>query len=220
MTLESSRTIGGIGAILMLIGIFPYLSYFGIVELIGAILVLVGLYGLSGYFRESGIFKNALIGIAAGVVGVVIAAVVGFTVVLANITPLLHQIYPGWDGNWSSLQGMTPDPDAFTSGNFDPSTLLPLVTGLIAVLAILWIFAIIAAYFVRRSLKQLSARSNVGLFGTAGTLLLIGAFLTIIFIGFILMWIAAILLAIAFFQLKHPEPDLSQPPPPPPPTTI
>jgi uncharacterized membrane protein len=215
MNLDTSKTIGGIGAILMLIGIFPFLSYAGIVELIGAVLVLVSLYGLSGYFREPGIFKNALIGVVAGVVGAVLAVIVGFTVVLSSVTPLLHQLYPGWDGNWASLQGMTPDTSQFTSGNFDPSIILPVLTGVIAVLAILWIFAIIATYFIRRSLKQLSARSNVGLFGTAGTLLLIGAFLTIILIGFILMWVAVVLLAIAFFQIKRSEPEFAQPPPPP-----
>jgi len=51
MTLESSKTIGGIGALLMFIGIFPYINYFGIVELIGAILVLVALHGLGSYYK-------------------------------------------------------------------------------------------------------------------------------------------------------------------------
>ena len=41
MTFESSKTLGGIGAILMFIGVFPYINYFGIIPLIGAILVLV-----------------------------------------------------------------------------------------------------------------------------------------------------------------------------------
>jgi uncharacterized membrane protein len=69
---------------------------------------------------------------------------------------------------------------------------------------------------MRRSLKQVSDKSTVGLFGTAGLLLLIGAFLTIVFIGFILMWVAALLIAIAFFQLKSGESIVSQQTPPPP----
>ncbi len=218
MTLESSKTIGGIGAILMFIGIFPYLSYFGVVELIGAILILVGLNGLSSHYREPGIFRNALYGVIAGIVGVAVAVAVAFTVVLSNVTDLIHQLYPGWNGDWSTLQGMTPDTNAFSSGNFDPATLIPLITGIIAVFAIIWIFAIIATFFIRRSLKQVANRTTVGLFGTAGLLLLIGAFLIIIFgLGLILIWIAALLLAIAFFQIKHTEPLTS---PPPPPTTV
>jgi uncharacterized membrane protein len=113
---------------------------------------------------------------------------------------------------------MTPDPSQFTSGNFNISTFYPLVVGIIAVLAIVWIFAIISMFFVWRSLKQVSMRSNVGLFGTAGLLLLIGAILIIAFgLGLILMWIGALLLAIAFFQLKHTEaaPAAAAYPPPP-----
>jgi uncharacterized membrane protein len=212
MTLESSRTLGGIGAILMFIGIIPYISYFGIIELIGLILVLVGLYGLGNYYHESGIFRNALYGVAAGIVGAVVAAVAVFAVVLSNITDLITQLYPGWTpGDWASIQGMTPN-----TSNLDPTALFPLIAGILVVFVVLWVFAIIATFFMRRSLKQVSNKSTVGLFGTAGLLLLIGAFLAIVFIGFILMWVAALLIAIAFFQLKPGESIVSQQTPPPP----
>lgn len=60
MTFESSKTLGGIGALLMFIGVFPYINYFGIIPLIGAILVLVALHGFARIYKESGIFDNAL----------------------------------------------------------------------------------------------------------------------------------------------------------------
>ncbi len=211
MTLETSKILGGIGAILMFVGIIPYISYYGIVELVGLILVLVGLYGVGNYYRESGIFRNALYGVGAGIIGVVIAVVAVFVVVLANVTDLITQIYPGWNGDWSSLQGMTPN-----TSNLDPTALFPFIAGILVVFVILWVFAIIATFFMRRSLKQVSNKSTVGLFGTAGLLLLIGAFLTIVLIGFILIWIAALLIAIAFFQLKPGESIVSQQSPPPP----
>jgi uncharacterized membrane protein len=57
---------------------------------------------------------------------------------------------------------------------------------------------------------RLSAKTNVGLFSTAGLLLLIGAFLVIIVgLGLILIWVAALILAIAFFKSKPTQ----QPPP-------
>ena len=34
MTIESSKNLGGVGALLMFIGIIPYISYFGIIEII------------------------------------------------------------------------------------------------------------------------------------------------------------------------------------------
>jgi uncharacterized membrane protein len=201
MTLESSKTIGGIGALLMFIGIFPYINYFGIVELIGAILVLVALHGLGSYYKEEGIFNNALYGIITGVVGVVLAVAVGIVIVLSSITDFLMKIFPSWNGDWStlpSLSSMTPN-----TSNIGFGDVIPFIVGAIVIIAILWVFAIIATFFIRRSLKQLSAKSNYGLFGTVGLLLLIGAFLVIVVgLGLILMWIAVLILAIAFFNLK------------------
>jgi len=214
MTLETNKIVGGIGAILMLIGIIPANNYLSILELVGAIMILIALYGVGNYYGDSRIFRNALYGIVTGIVGVGIAIAVALTVILSNIKDLIYQLYPGWDGNWLSLQGMNPDTNAFTSANFDPTTLIPLISGIIAVLAIIWIFGIIATFFIRRSLNQVKEKSNVGLFGTAGLLLLIGAFLIIIGIGLILMWIAVLLLAIAFFQLKPAEQTTTYPPPP------
>jgi uncharacterized membrane protein len=222
MTLESSKVIGGVGAILMLIGVFPAINYLGILELIGVIMILVGLHGVGEHFHEPNIFKNALFSVIAIIVGVVAAVAIAFTVVLTNIRSFIYQLYPGWNGDWASLSGMTPDTSQFTSGNFDVTTLYPLIIGVLAVLGIIWIFAIISMFFARRSLKQVSDKSSVGLFGTAGLLLLIGAILIIAFgLGLILMWIGMLLLAIAFFQLKHTEaPPAAATYPPPPQTAV
>ena len=201
MTLESSKTMGGIGALLMFIGIFPYINYFGIVEIIGAILVLVALHGLGSYYKEEGIFNNALYGVITGVVGVVIAVAIGIVIVLSSIQDFLLKVFPSWNGDWStlpSLSGMTPN-----TGNIGVGDVIPFIVAAIVVIAILWVFAIIATFFLRRSLNKLSAKSNNGLFGTVGLLLLIGAFLVIVVgLGLILMWIAVLILAIAFFNLK------------------
>ena len=208
MTPESSKTLGGIGAILMFIGIFPYISYFGIVELIGAILVLAALYSFGNYYKDSGIFNNALYGVMAGIVGVVSAVAFGLAIVLPNIKDFLMKIFPGWNGDWStisSLSGMTPNTSNIAIGD-----IIPFISAAIVIFVILWIFAIIATFLVRRSLVRLSAKTNVGLFSTAGLLLLIGAFLVIVVgLGLILMWVAALILAIAFFNLKPTQ----QPPP-------
>jgi uncharacterized membrane protein len=208
MTLESSKTIGGIGSLLMFLGVLPYINYFGIIELVGAILVLVALHGLGSYYKEAGIFNNALYGIITGIVGVVLAAGIGIVIVLSNIKDFLLKVFPSWNGDWStipSLSGMTPN-----TSNIGFGDIIPFIVAAIAVFAILWVFAIISTFFIRRSLTQLSAKSNAGLFGTIGLLLLIGAFLIIVIgLGLILMWIAALILAIAFFSLKPTQ----QPPP-------
>jgi uncharacterized membrane protein len=208
MTLASSKTLGGVGALLMFIGVFPYINYFCIIPLIGAILVLVALHGFAGIYKESGIFNNALYGVMAGIVGVVSAVAIGLAIILPNIKDFLMKIFPSWNGDWStisSLSGMTPNTSNIAIGD-----VIPFISAAIVIFVILWIFAIIATFLVRRSLVRLSAKTNVGLFSTAGLLLLIGAFLVIVVgLGLILMWVAALILAIAFFNLKPTQ----QPPP-------
>jgi uncharacterized membrane protein len=223
MNLETSKTLGGIGALLMFLGIFPYISTMGIVEIVGIILVLIGLYGIGNFYRERSIFNNAIYGVISAVIGVVIAVAVAFTVFLTSFSDFLQQIYPEWDGTWSSissLQSMTPNT------NFDPAAILPFLTGFLLIIVVVWIFSVISTFFVRRSLREVSVRSGTGLFSTAGLLLLIGAVLIIIFgLGLLLMWIAALLLAIAFFTMKTGEPVpstyvTSSPPTPPAPTSV
>ncbi len=204
MKLETSKLLGGIGALLMFIGVIPFVSYYGIVEIIGVILVLAALYGIGSFYKDSTIFNNAIYGVIAGVVGVVVAAAVVIVVVLSNISDFLTKIFPSWNGDWStlpSLSGITP-----TMSNIGFGDIIPFITAGIMVFVILWVFSITAAFLVRRSLIQLSIKSNVGLFGTAGLLLLIGAILVIVIFGLLLMWIAALILAIAFFSLKTTQP--------------
>jgi uncharacterized membrane protein len=201
MNLKSSKTLGGIGAILMVISVLPYISQIPFIGLIGAILVLVALHGFASVYKESGIFINALYGIIAGIVGVVLAVVIGIAVVLPNITDFLLKVFPSWNGDWTtitSLSGMIPN-----TSNIGFGDIIPFITAAILVIATLWVFGIIATFFVRRSLVQLSAKTNVGLFSTAGTLLLIGAVLVIVLgLGLLLMWIGVLLLAIAFFRIR------------------
>ncbi|HXX88428.1 MAG TPA: DUF996 domain-containing protein [Candidatus Acidoferrum sp.] len=200
MTLESSRTLGGIGAILLLIGLIPFAEpYLGVIALIGFILVLIALHGLGNFYKEDRIFDNALYGFIAAIVGVVAAVVAAIYIIFYTsiVTSFLDKIYPGWNGSWSSLVGLTP-----TTSGITFKDVAPVLGAVFSVLVILWVFLIISSFFNRRSLKMLSTKTNVGLFSTAGLLLLIGAVLVIVFIGVVLMWIAVLLMAIAFFQIK------------------
>ena len=224
MTIETSKNLGGIGAILLFVAailsfIYPTATF--IVGIIGVILVLVALHGLGSIYGDGSIFKNALYGFIIVIVGIVVTVVAAIAAVLANVSNLkafIQMIYPSWDGDLSSLpslSGVTPN-----TSNLNPTDVLSLLGGIIATVLvigiIIWVVAIVASFLVRRSLKQVSLKSSIGLFGTAGLLLLIGAVLIIAFgFGLILMWIAALLLAIAFFQLKPGEPVASPPPPTP-----
>ncbi len=212
MNLETAKILGGVGALLMFVGIVPYISFYGILELVGLILVLISLSSLGSHFAERGIFNNALYGVIIGIVGGVISVAAVIFTVLTSLTSFLHTIYPNWNGDWTALSGLTPNPS-----NFNFANLMPFITGILTVFVILWIFSIISAFFVRRSLVTLAAKSGIGLFSTAGLLLLIGAVLTVIVIGVILIWISALLLAIAFFRIRtQPQQPIAPPTPTPP----
>jgi len=190
--------VGGVGALLMFIGIIPYINYFGVMEFVGLILVMVALYDLASHYMERGIFNNALYGLIIGIVGGVISIAAVIITVLTSLTDFLYTIFPDWNGDWMALSGLTPN-----TSNLTLDSIMPFLAGIFLVLIILWVSSIIAAFFIRRSLGTLSAKSGVGLFSIAGLLLLIGAVLIVAFgIGLILIWISALLLAIAFFQTR------------------
>jgi len=84
MSLESNKTLGGVGAILLAI---PFTN------LIGIILVLIAMKGMADFYNDEDIFRNTLYGFIFGVVGVVsLVAVVlmvalGFAANLSVVTP-------------------------------------------------------------------------------------------------------------------------------------
>jgi uncharacterized membrane protein len=92
----------------------------------------------------------------------------------------------------------------------------PIIEGFVVALIVLFICLVIATILYRKSLSSLAKKSGVGMFETAGLLMLIGAVLTIILVGLLLIWIAFILVAVAFFSIKTTQ---TQPPSTPPPSS-
>lgn len=209
MNLETSKNLGGIGALLLVIGFLGLIGtgYSGILSLVGLVLVLVAMKGLSDYYKEAGIFNNTLYGFVTSII-----AVVAFVAVIA--VTLLNALADLGIADWTNTAEWTA---AFQEHLSDMSALFKFIGGIILAVVVLFILLVIAAIFYRKSLNMLSSKSGVGMFSTAGLLLLIGAVLTIILIGIIIIWIAIILLAVAFFSIKSPTtqatPSTSPPPP-------
>ena len=83
------------------------------------------------------------------------------------------------------------------------------VTSLFSGLFIAWVFLIISAVFLRKAYDTMGGRLGVGSFRTAATLYLVGAVLTIVFIGFLILFIAEIVQAVAFFSIPEELPGPS-----------
>lgn len=84
----------------------------------------------------------------------------------------------------------------FTSG-------VSAVLGVVGGLLVVWISLIISAIFIRRAFDTMATRLNVDAFKTAGTLYFVGAILTIILVGFLILLIAYILQIVAFFSIRE-----------------
>lgn len=211
MNFETSKNLGGIGALLMFLGVTALFMnqtlVFGIIEIIGGILIIGSLYSLAKFYKKSGIFTNALLGGIAATIGVILSGIVTAITLLPLETDLTYQIYPDWNGDPATLQNLTPT----LGGNYDPTLITALLTGVLLLLIVFCVFAIIAAFFARRSLKDLATHSNTDRFATVGLILLIGAILSIILIGLLLIWISALILAITFFTMKRPPPTTPTP---------
>ncbi|MHA2330155.1 MAG: DUF996 domain-containing protein, partial [Candidatus Hodarchaeales archaeon] len=81
MTIEMSKNLGGVGALLMVIS--PFLgSITALLGLIGLILVLIAIKRLSDHYNDGSIFNNALYGVIANIIGgIVFAAAIVVTAV-------------------------------------------------------------------------------------------------------------------------------------------
>lgn len=203
--LSSAKTLGGVGSILILLTLVPSVGV--ILAIVGWILVLIALKYISDIVNDGSIFTNAIIAVLLSIVGLV----VGFLVVLGSVFRFM------------GLNG-------YSFGSNPTTTTVPtdiggLIAGIVVGLAILWISGLISAIFLRMSLGKVSRALNVNMFGTAALLYLIGAALTIILIGFILLFVAEILLIVAFFSIPDRLPSMAQqqymvpPAPPMPPAT-
>lgn len=204
MSFETSKLLGEIGALFMVVS--PFGGSVGTaLGLVGLVLLLVAFNDLADYYMDRSIFNHLLRGIVIFLVGVVIAAAVISIAAAGALTTLGLSM-----SNWM-------DPSAWQSidwNNVNFNALAPFFAAMIGALIVLFALTVVGAFYIRRSFIAVAGRSGVGMFATAGLVLLVGAVLTIILIGFLLLWIAMILLAIAFFRLR-PLPPPVQPVPPP-----
>jgi uncharacterized membrane protein len=163
----------------------PFLS------IVGIIMVLVGMKNLSKAYNDESIWKNTLYAVIFGIIGIVASGV-------TLVSLFFGGIFAG---------------AALELG--DATGLVGLIAGLIIFLVVAFIFYLLEAIYIRRAFDTLANKSGVGLFRTGGMLLLIGAILTIVLVGLFLIFIAWILILVAFFQIpSSPQPQMPPPPPP------
>lgn len=205
--LSQAKTLGGIGSIFMLLFFVPAVGW--LLAIVGAIMVLVAIKYISEIVQDGSIFNNTLLAVVLGIVGLVVGVVVILGTVLATFGL-------GTISSWFStgLPGAAGAPTVPSGGFFD------LIVGALAGLAIIWVLLLVSAIFLRRSYSSMSQKLGVGMFGTTGLMYLIGAALTIIVVGVILIFVAQILNIVAFFSIPDQLPSQPTPQQPTPPSPV
>ncbi len=160
-------------------GVGSILIFIPFVSLVGYILIIVAVKQISDDLQDRSIFNNILIAAITGIVG----ATAGAFFILASI---------GAVAKVSVSAGVGAERGAFL--------------GVLGGLLVVWIFLVISAVFLRRCYDTMSKKLGVSTFNTAATLYLVGAALTIVFVGFIVLFIAEIIQAIAYFSIPARPP--------------
>jgi uncharacterized membrane protein len=176
-----------------LAGIGSILLLFPVLSIVGIILLYLGVKGLSEYYRDETIYHDALRGVIYGIIALI---------AIAAAVPLFV------------IGGMFSVFSAGLGAGFGLLSLLLL-------LVVVFVFYVLAATQFRKAFNTLAQKTGEHMFETAGTLLFVGAILTIVlFIGLILIFIAWIIATIAFFSIKVPQQQYGYLPPtaPAPPT--
>jgi len=158
------------------------------ISLVGWILILLATKEISESVQDKTIFDDALLAAITAVIGAVV-----FVAFLFSPRPS-----GGFFGAF-----------AFGAFAFGAGFFIPLLVSLGA----FWVFTIISAIFLKRSYEKISQRLNVSAFATTGLLYLIGAALTIVLVGFLIILIALIFQVVAYFSIQDqpPTPGWSQP---------
>ncbi|MCW3983503.1 MAG: DUF996 domain-containing protein [Candidatus Bathyarchaeota archaeon] len=179
---QYSKTLAIEGSVLLLLGPIPTVGW--ILAIIGVILLLKATKELSNYYQDESIHRNAWNGLKYYIVAIV-ALAVGAGIGIASF----------------AAAGLLAAGAQFTLA-------AGVVGGLVAIfagLAVAFAFYLLAAMNLRKVYDTLAQKTGEASFTTASTLLFIGAILTIIGVGVILVLISWIFIIIGFSSMKPKE---------------
>ncbi len=200
-SLSQAKILGEVGSLLIVLTAIP--SAGGLLGIAGFVLSLIAVKEISDAVADRSIFNNMLISVGAAIVGTIVA------VLLLVGTFIGFFLSSGYTGTFPSQP------------NIPPGDFAGLIGAAIGALAVVWVALIVSAVFLRRSYSSIASSLNVGMFRTAGLVWLIGAATSIILIGFIIIFIAEVLVIVAFFSMpSRTQEPVPSPTPPPAPSTM
>jgi uncharacterized membrane protein len=180
VSFEYAKTLCGEGSVLLLLSLVPYVGW--VLGIVGVVLLLRGMKELSSYYQDDTLYRDTWTGVKYLIIAIVSAAVASAAAII---------------GVWSAT-GFN-----FTTATFAPTTgfwvgIAVTLAGLVAA----FVFYILAALHLRKMFDSMAKKTGEASFATAGTLLWVGALLTIIVVGLVLIFVAWIFATIGFFTMK------------------
>ena len=176
---QYSKTLAMEGSILLILGLVPYVGW--VLGIIGVILLVRAMKEFANYYQDNEIYKNTLTGIKFYIIAL-IAAAVAITSIVVGAASATHFTFQA--------------PFVFTAGF--AAGLIAFFVGLI----VAFVFFVLASTHLRKSFDTLTQKSGEHSFATAASLLWWGSILTIIGVGFILIFVAWIFAVIGFFTMR------------------
>jgi len=183
--LSEAKILGGVGAILMIIGG----SITGLGAILGLVLVFIAVKYIANESKDDSIFENYLMHFIFTIIAIVTVAAIFF----ASIGGLTF---------FSALEDLNPTEPTAVWEFFQPYIMWWVIGGLIG-----WIFLIISAMYLRKSYNSIAKHTDVGLFKTTGTVYFIGAVTAIVLIGFLILIAAKIMEIIAYLKIPDALPS-------------
>lgn len=174
---QYSKTLAMEGSILTILGLIPTWGW--VLGIIGIILLLRSLKEFANYYQDNQIYQNALTGVKYYIVALITLAISGTGFIVG-----------------------------FALNNFPTRIGVGNAIGIavgIAFLIVAFVFYVLAATHLRKTFNTLAQKTGEHSFETAATLLWVGAILTIIGVGVILIFVAWIFAVIGFFTMKSPQ---------------
>jgi len=187
--LRKAKILGGIGALLMLIG---GIASPGLGCLLGLILLFVAIKYIADTTSDESIFDNYLMHFILTILAV-IAVVLIFFYSVGGLT-------------FFSLLEETEFTDAQSVYDFFE----PYIGWWILALVVGWVFIVISAIYLKKSYESIAEHTNVSMFKTTGKIYFIGAILLIVIVGILILFIAKILEIVAFFSLPEELPKKAE----------
>jgi uncharacterized membrane protein len=179
---ENSKTMAGVGSILLLLSMIPYAGW--VLGIVGIVLLIKSMKEFSSYYGDKSIYQNTWKGINYYIVAIVAMAFAGAAVFMGVASATAF-----------TFEGLLAVTAGFGAG---------VIAG-IASLIVAFVFYVLAATHLKTTLNTLAEKTGDQTLATAGSLLWIGSMLSIIGVGLLLIFISWIFATIGFFSMKNQQ---------------